>query len=157
VSSLFTPQALAQAQKQRLRILVAEDNPVNQKVARGILTRLGHDVEVVDDGHRALEELARSSFDLVLMDVQMPRMGGLEATRCIRAPDSAVKDPSVPIIALTAHAMKGDRDRCLEAGMDDYVTKPVRPDVLAEAVARWTKGGGARQRKPSSSALRDVS
>ena len=110
-----------------LRILVAEDHPVNQEVARQILQRLGHHVEVVADGHAALAALepsGRGMFDLVLMDVQMPVMGGLEATAAIRDAERA-SGMHLPIVALTAHAMHGDRERYLAAGMDGYVTKPI--------------------------------
>ncbi|HEX2459244.1 MAG TPA: response regulator, partial [Vicinamibacterales bacterium] len=110
-----------------LRILVAEDHPVNQEVARQILQRLGHHVEVAADGHAALaalEQSGRGTFDLVLMDVQMPVMGGIEATAAIRDAERA-SGTHLPIVALTAHAMHGDRERYLEAGMDAYVTKPI--------------------------------
>jgi CheY-like chemotaxis protein len=110
-----------------LRILVAEDHPVNQEVARQILQRLGHHVVVAADGHAALaalEQSGRGAFDLVLMDLQMPVMGGLEATAAIRDAERA-SGTHLPIVALTAHAMQGDRERYLEAGMDAYVTKPI--------------------------------
>ena len=110
-----------------LRILLAEDHPVNQEVARQILQRLGHHVVVAADGHAALaalEQSGRGAFDLVLMDLQMPVMGGLEATAAIRDAERA-SGTHLPIVALTAHAMHGDRERYLEAGMDGYVTKPI--------------------------------
>jgi PAS domain S-box-containing protein len=109
------------------RILLAEDHPVNQEVARQILQRLGHHVVVAADGHAALaalEQSGRGAFDLVLMDLQMPVMGGLEATAAIRNAERA-SGTHLPIVALTAHAMQGDRERYLEAGMDGYVTKPI--------------------------------
>jgi CheY-like chemotaxis protein/HPt (histidine-containing phosphotransfer) domain-containing protein len=121
-----------------LRILVAEDHPVNQAVARQILQRLGHQVEVAADGRAALaalEQSERGTFDLVLMDVQMPVMGGLEATAAIRDAERA-SGTHVPIVALTAHAMHGDRERYLEAGMDGYITKPIDGVELTRIIAQ---------------------
>jgi signal transduction histidine kinase/DNA-binding response OmpR family regulator len=117
-----------------LRILLAEDNAVNQKVALAVLTRLGYRADVAGNGLEAIEALERQPYDVVLMDVQMPELDGLEATRQIRQrwPD----DARPRIIAMTANAMTEDRDACLAAGMDDHVAKPIRPDVLAEALAR---------------------
>jgi len=116
-----------------LRILLAEDNPVNQKVAAGLLAKWGHEVRVARDGIEALAEFERQEFDLVLMDLQMPNMGGLEATAVIRKQEAGT-GRHVPIVALTAHAMAKDRRRCLQAGMDGYVSKPIRPGELDEAV-----------------------
>jgi signal transduction histidine kinase/CheY-like chemotaxis protein len=120
-----------------LRILLAEDNAVNQKLVIRLLEKRGHSVAVAADGVRALELFQRQSFDLALMDVQMPEMGGFEATRAIRKLESATGG-RLPIIALTAHAMQGDRELCLEAGMDDYLSKPIHPSALFEAIARAT-------------------
>jgi signal transduction histidine kinase/CheY-like chemotaxis protein len=119
-----------------LRILLAEDNPVNQKVAARTLEKQGHHVVVVGDGEEALAMLARQPFDLVLMDVHMPGLNGLEAARVIRERERPAGG-HIPIVALTASAMKGDRERCLEAGMDDYLSKPIRPDALYEMVGRY--------------------
>jgi len=119
-----------------LRILVAEDNPINQKVAARILELEGHQVTLAGDGRQALELAAREPFDLILMDVQMPGLSGLEAARLIRERERAAGS-HIPIIALTASAMKGDRERCLEAGMDDYLSKPLRPSALREMIARY--------------------
>jgi PAS domain S-box-containing protein len=122
----------------RARILLAEDNIVNQKVALAILKKLGLSfAEAVADGAEAIKALELIPYDLVLMDVQMPKMDGLEATRRIRDPESRVKSHTVPIIAMTANAMKGDREQCLKAGMNDYISKPVSPQALAEALERW--------------------
>ena len=156
----------------RGRILLAEDNPINRKLALHILEKLGHTVDAVTNGRSALDAMARQDYDLILMDVQMPEMDGLEATRFIRSreleyvhddtgalPDSRKtpeRDTSnlcasalieqaagrplpkrIPIIAMTAHAMSGDRDKCLAAGMDDYISKPIDPELTAAKIAQW--------------------
>lgn len=118
-----SPVETAEFSSVRLRILLAEDHEVNQKLAIRILEKKGHKVTVVSDGRQAVEAVGRQPFDVVLMDVQMPRMSGIEATRAIRERERSTGD-HVPIIAMTAHAMTGDRERCLEAGMDGYVPKP---------------------------------
>jgi len=126
-----------------LRILLAEDSVVNQRLAVAILEKHGHGVTVAGDGQAALELLRDGAFDLVLMDVEMPNLDGLEATAAIRQRE---RDGGghVPVIAMTAHAMKGDRERCLEAGMDDYVSKPIRAadlfQKIAEVLARLRPG-----------------
>jgi len=117
----------------RLRILVAEDNPVNQQVARKTLERAGHAVTLVADGEAALAALKQEAFDLVLMDVQMPGMDGFAATRALREHEQAAGGHT-PVVAMTAHAMKGDRERCLQAGMDGYVSKPLDRRKLFEAI-----------------------
>ncbi|MGA2436220.1 MAG: response regulator, partial [Bryobacteraceae bacterium] len=116
-----------------LKILLAEDNVVNQKVAAGLLKRRGHSVTVVPNGLRALDALQQSNFDIVLMDIQMPEMDGFEATAVIRGKEQVTRQ-HLPVLALTAHAMKGDRERCLQAGMDGYVSKPLRAEELFEAI-----------------------
>jgi PAS domain S-box-containing protein len=123
------------ANTRRLRVLLAEDNVVNQRLAVKLLEKAGHAVTVAGSGREAVEAVEREPFDLVLMDVQMPDMGGFEATSRIRQREQTA-GRHVPIIAMTAHAMKGDRERCLAAGMDDYVSKPVRAQDLFGAVAR---------------------
>jgi PAS domain S-box-containing protein len=119
-----------------LRVLVAEDNPVNQRLIVRLLEKRGHRVALADNGRQALAALEKESFDLVLMDVQMPEMDGFEATRAIRMKE---KNSGLhqTIIALTAHAMKGDREKCLAEGMDGYLTKPIRPQELDEVLARY--------------------
>jgi CheY-like chemotaxis protein len=112
-----------------LRVLLAEDNAVNQRLAVRLLEKRGHRVTVVGTGRAAVDALGRDSFDAVLMDVQMPEMDGLEATRVIRGREKATGG-HVPVIAMTAHAMKGDREQCLAAGMDGYVSKPLKPEDL---------------------------
>ncbi len=119
------------------RILVVEDNITNQKVALAFLGKLGMRAEAVADGQEALTALCTAAFDLVLMDLQMPVMDGYEATRRIRAPDSEVLNPALPIIAMTARALAGDRNECLAAGMNDYLTKPVSLKALAETLEKW--------------------
>jgi CheY-like chemotaxis protein len=119
-----------------LRILLAEDNPVNQLVATRLLQRESHLVKVVASGAQAVKAFVESSYDVVLMDVQMPEMTGLEATARIRQLESeAGRGAHVPILAMTAHAMTGDRERCLESGMDGYIAKPIRREELFSALA----------------------
>jgi CheY-like chemotaxis protein len=117
-----------------LLILLVEDNPINQKVGQRLLEKAGHTVVLAANGREALDRVFAHAFDLVLMDVQMPEMDGLEATLAIRHSERD-SGRRLPIVAVTAHAMKGDRERCLEAGMDGYVTKPVVPHVLFQAMA----------------------
>jgi two-component system, sensor histidine kinase and response regulator len=119
--------------RRKLRILLAEDNVVNQQLAVRLLEKQGHDVAVASDGGEALALLEKSHFDAVLMDVQMPEMDGLRATAAIREKEKSAGG-HIPIIAMTAHVMPGDRERCLAAGMDDYVTKPINPEHLLAAV-----------------------
>ena len=125
-------------------ILLAEDNPVNQLVATRILTKLGHRIKVVNNGKEALDALKTSSYDLVLMDCQMPVMDGYEATRKIRDPETPVKDHRIPIIALTASAIKGDREQCIAAGMDGYISKPVMPKDIDRAIKEHLPDRGDR-------------
>ena len=119
-----------------IRVLLAEDNPVNQKLAARLLRGLGAQVEIVGTGVQALEALRTTEFDVVLMDCQMPEMDGYEATRRLRSADGGCRNRHIPVIALTAHALAPDRDRCLAAGMDDYLTKPIDPALLRRSIAR---------------------
>jgi PAS domain S-box-containing protein len=131
----------------KARILLVEDNYTNQQVALGILRKLGLNAKAVSNGAQALKALGTVPYDLVLMDVQMPVMDGLEATARVRDPKSAVMNHDIPVIAMTAHAMSGDRDKCLEAGMNGYVSKPVAAAALAEVLQQWlpmTGVGGIR-------------
>lgn len=121
------------------RILLAEDNLVNQRVAASLLARRGHNVTVANNGREALDALDRERFDLVLMDVQMPEMGGLEATALIRARERE-SGGRTRIVAMTAHAMTGDRERCIAAGMDGYLSKPINQALLFEVVERGSVG-----------------
>jgi signal transduction histidine kinase/DNA-binding response OmpR family regulator len=136
-----------------LRILLAEDNLVNQRVALRILEKQGHTVVVVGDGQAALTALAQASFDLVLMDIQMPALDGLAATAAIRAQEQT-RGTHVPIIAMTAHAMRGDHEQCLAAGMDGYVTKPIKAADLTAAIAQLLP---AMQQTPTNTLSVDVS
>jgi two-component system sensor histidine kinase/response regulator len=120
----------------RLRVLLVEDNPVNQRLAQRILQKEEYTVALADNGKEALETLARQSFDLILMDVQMPVMDGFDATRAIRVEEKKT-GTHTPIIATTAHAMTGDRERCLAAGMDNYISKPIRAQDLVALVAKY--------------------
>ena len=124
-NSLITRHTIAESAKLKFRILLAEDNVVNQKFAQTLLSKAGYQVDVVDNGLEAVRALSRINYDLVLMDCQMPEMDGFEATTTIRDPHSNVLNHAVPIIAMTANAMSGDREKCLAAGMDDYLAKPV--------------------------------
>ncbi len=122
----------------RAKALIVEDNIVNQQVAVGILRKLGFEPVAVSNGEEALAAVSQSSFELVLMDCQMPVMDGYEATARIRADEAAHPGGHhLPIIALTANAMQGDRERCLAAGMDDYLSKPLKIDTLSETLDRW--------------------
>ncbi|MEI6491809.1 MAG: ATP-binding protein [Verrucomicrobiota bacterium] len=122
---------------QGVRVLVAEDNAINQKVAMGFLKKLSLQVDVVSNGVEAIRALTSTPYALVLMDVQMPEMGGLEATRLIRSEHSPVLNPRIPIIAMTANAMLEDQQICLDAGMDDYISKPVSPRSLVTILEKW--------------------
>ena len=113
-----------------------EDHPINQKLAVSLLRKRSHVVEVADNGEEAVDILSREDFDLVLMDVQMPVMDGIEATARIRDPSSSVREHSIPIIAMTAHAMQGDKENCFEAGMDGYVSKPLNFEEMFGEIMR---------------------
>ncbi len=119
------------------RILLAEDNRINQVVAAGVLKKLGFEVDIVDDGASAVSAFAAGEYDAVLMDVMMPNVDGYEATGLIREREMRLGVPAVPIIGLSARAMAGDREIAIESGMNDYLTKPVRTDAMADALDRW--------------------
>ena len=133
-----TPAEHTARTEDRVKVLVAEDNVVNQRVAQGILEKLGCEVSLAADGREALRMVRENPPDLVFMDCQMPHMDGYEATREIRKLDGAAA--SVPIVAMTAHAMDGDREHCLAVGMNDYVAKPVKMASVRDAVTRWSRG-----------------
>ena len=122
------------------RILIVEDNPINQKVAKRMLERLGYSSEIANNGQEAVEATHARRFDMVFMDCQMPVMDGYGATRAIRMQEGEARH--VPIVAMTANAIQGDRARCLEAGMDDYITKPIKLAVLREMLEKYLRVGG---------------
>jgi CheY-like chemotaxis protein len=132
---IVTRHSIAEEAKHAIHILLAEDNPVNRKLARFMLSKGGYRLSIVDDGKKAVELYTAQpdKFNLIFMDVQMPHMNGLEATRAIRA--KGHKD--IPIIAMTAQTMKGDREKCLEAGMDDYIAKPIKREAVFSMVKKW--------------------
>ena len=127
------------------RILVADDNETNQLVARSLLQKFGYTCDTVDTGPAAIRALSTQTYALVLMDVQMPEMDGTEATLQIRAGAAGERQRHLPIIAMTAHALTGDREQCLAAGMNDYLTKPIEAQALKAMVARWLTAAGAAQ------------
>jgi signal transduction histidine kinase/ActR/RegA family two-component response regulator len=130
--------APSRARRPGQRLLVVEDNLINQRVAQHMLLKLGHTVDLARHGREALQCLSERHYDLVLMDCQMPEMDGLEATAHIRSPGSSVLDHNVPIVAMTANAFAEDRERCLAAGMNDFLPKPVQRNALAAMVEKWT-------------------
>ncbi|MBF0530019.1 MAG: response regulator [Deltaproteobacteria bacterium] len=136
-SKLITRHTIREARQSRARILLAEDNHTNQLVALGILKKLGYYADAVADGAEVLNALEMTPYDIIIMDLNMPIMDGLEATRQIRNPQSAVLDHDIPIVALTAHAIQGEREKCLIAGMNDYLSKPIVPQALAETLEKW--------------------
>jgi len=129
--------SVAESAKQGIRILLAEDNTINQKVAQALLNKLGYKADVVANGLEAVRSLELINYDLVLMDCLMPEMDGFAATAMIRNEHSKVLNHAVPVIAMTANAMMGDREECIEAGMNDYLVKPVKKAELAEALEKW--------------------
>lgn len=120
----------------KLKILLAEDNIVNQKLALILLGKYGFDVDAVMNGKDAVKALKKTHYDMVFMDVQMPEMDGYEATQMIRNSESGVLNNEIPIVAMTAYAMKGDREKCIDAGMDDYISKPIIPEMLFEVISK---------------------
>jgi len=135
---IVTRHTLEEAKK-KSRILLVEDNLVNQKLALILLDKMGYRVDAVVNGKEALKALEKVPYDMVFMDVQMPEMDGYQATKAIRNPHSRVRNHHVPIIAMTANAMKGDRERCIEVGMDDYIPKPIKPENLQKAIMKFEK------------------
>ena len=149
---IVTRYSISEVHKQRVRILLAEDNVVNQKIVLRILEKkLGYHAVTVTNGKEALEHLEKKDYDLVLMDCQMPEMDGYEATRRIRDESSSVRNHRIPVIAMTANAMKGDREKCFEAGMDDYISKPINMQGFVDVIKRHLQNGEEQQLPPSSS------
>ena len=143
--AIVTRHSVAENYRRRVGILLAEDNDVNQVVALRMLDRLGYGAHAVANGREVIDALQRSNYDLVLMDCHMPQMDGYEASRAIRGGVAGDANSRIPIVAMTANAMKGDREECLAAGMDDYIAKPVRPDDLAEVIQRVLRDVGSKQ------------
>jgi CheY-like chemotaxis protein len=134
-----TPSAPS-GKKKQLNILLAEDNPVNQKLAEKMLAKSGHKVTVAGNGREAFLKYSDSpeKTDLIFMDIQMPEMDGLESTRAIRAFEKGKDVPKVPIVAMTGQAMTGDREKCLETGMDDYISKPINKGIILDVIKKWS-------------------
>jgi len=150
-----TAGSLAMEDDSKPLLLLVEDNRVNQEVAKAMLRRLGYGVDIADDGRSGVEAALSGRYALVLMDCQMPEMDGFQATAAIRAREIEIATrgsptPRLPIVALTANALKGDRERCLEAGMDDYLAKPFRKDDLARTLATWLGPSAEKPALPSS-------
>jgi len=138
-SLIIINQWLEKENKEFLKILIAEDNSVNTQIALRYLQKIGAECETAENGYEALKKLEEKEFDIVLMDIQMPGMGGIEATEALRIREKEKQVQGIPVIAMTAHAMTGDREKCLEAGMDDYVSKPVNIETLYNSIANCLK------------------
>ena len=121
------------SEKYPLRILIAEDNPINQQLAMIVLTKMGYEPELAENGQEAVEKQQKDKYDIILMDVQMPEMDGMQAARVIRSEQKV----QPVIIAMTANAMQGDREDCLGAGMNDYICKPFKPHEIAAMIIKW--------------------
>lgn len=132
---LFTSHTISERRRKLVQILLAEDNPINQKLAVNLLQKAGYSVDVVDNGQMAVDAMLNKNYTIVLMDVQMPEMDGLDATRLYRSKE--LPGRHIPIIAMTAHAMKGDREMCMSAGMDDYLSKPLEPNEFFHTIILW--------------------
>jgi two-component system sensor histidine kinase/response regulator len=138
--SPVVPLSTLALERTTYRILIAEDNLVNQRVALYMLEKQGHQATGVMNGEEALQALEKGNYELVLMDVQMPKMDGFQFARVLRDREKAT-GLHLPVIAMTAHAMKGDREKCLQMGMDDYISKPLNAKQLAETIARVMRPG----------------
>jgi CheY-like chemotaxis protein len=136
---LHSPCREAAVKRENIHILLSEDNPINRKLAVTLLQKAGYRVDTAENGLQAVELAQRKAYSIILMDVQMPEMDGFEATSILRAREG--DERHTPIIAMTAHAMKGDRERCLMSGMDDYISKPLSPQELFEKIDHWARAG----------------
>ncbi len=136
-SYLITKYSIKENQKRNISILIAEDNIINQKIVQKIINKIGYKSDIANNGQEAIEKYTSNKFDLILMDIQMPEMDGFEATEAIRNFEKENRN-HIPIIAITAHAMSGDKKRCLDAGMDDYISKPIQPQKLVDTIEKWT-------------------
>jgi CheY-like chemotaxis protein/HPt (histidine-containing phosphotransfer) domain-containing protein len=150
-----TPSDRAAGSSKNFHILLAEDNVVNQRLATKILAKWGHSVVVASNGREAVDACEKERFDLILMDIQMPELDGFEATQILRAKEEDGRG-RLPIVAMTAHAMKGDREKCLTAGMDDYVSKPINRDELFSVIEKFAKGREATSNSASVSSEDDA-
>ncbi len=137
IRPIITQYTITERKLQNIRILLAEDNPINRKLAETMLKKAGYNVEVAENGRIATEAIDKMDYDIIFMDVQMPEMDGFKATKAIRQKEGANRHTT--IIAMTAHALKGDRERCLEVGMDDYISKPIDPQELFKIINKWVK------------------
>lgn len=137
VVPIITQHSISESQRRSIRILLVEDNFINQKVIEKLLGKLGYGIDIADNGEKAIKLLETNDYNIVLMDCQMPVMDGYEATARIRNPDSKVLNHKIPVIALTANAMKGDYEKCIEAGMDDYLSKPIDPQKIDDVLNKW--------------------
>ena len=146
IEPLITSHTLSENKHRCTRVLVVEDNAINRKVALKILEKLGYPANAVENGAEAIESLEKIPYDIVLMDCQMPVMDGYEATGIIRSKDSSVLNHSIPVIAMTANVMKEDKRTCLSAGMNGFLSKPVKPEVLAGALEKWTGSSSCPER-----------
>jgi len=135
--SLITRHSINEDRKKSVKLLLVEDNHTNRIVARAIFGKLGYTIDEAVNGLEAIEILEKKAYDIVFMDIQMPIMSGLEATQKIRDKNSIVLNHNIPIIAMTANAMKGDREKCIETGMDDYLTKPIEVKKVIEVLEKW--------------------
>jgi CheY-like chemotaxis protein len=149
-SAPSVPSPLRATPERTLRVLLVDDTPANQKLVRSILERRGHQVQVAANGRKAIELVESDDFDVILMDVQMPEMDGFQATQLIRGMPNPKSQ--LPILALTAHAMLGDDQRCLTAGMDAYIPKPIDRDRVVSLVEHFGRPGGRRQNLQTSHA-----
>lgn len=138
------PWKQAPGASRRLQILIAEDNPLNQQLAKRMMEKLGYRADIVCNGQEALRAISQAHYDMILMDCQMPAMDGYQTTRQIRQQERQRRQKHLPIIAMTADALDGDRQRCLESGMDDYISKPIDLKLLAEAIERWSRPSRSR-------------
>ena len=153
--AFITRYTIAESMKRKIHILLAEDNEINQKLALSILNKLGYRVDVAANGKEAVKALETSAYDVVLMDVRMPEMDGLEATRLIRDSHSNVLNHDIPIIAVTASAIKGDRERFLNAGMNDYISKPIDSEKLLETIGKYVSVSAPNKGQPPDDTVQD--
>ncbi|MBU1172771.1 MAG: response regulator [Proteobacteria bacterium] len=154
---IITRYTIAEEQRRRFKILLVEDFPINQEVALGMLKNFGFKADLAENGMEAIRILEKRSYDLILMDVQMPVMDGFQATQKIRDPESKVLNHNVPIIAMTANAMEGDREKCFKIGMNGYVPKPIEPDDLYNTLKKFIPGKTTENSEPEPPLVKEIS